>query len=179
MDFTKIAEINLIGGAGGGDPRNGLCIMEMVSWFDGAQKVTDRPECACPFLTDVALRLNDRAPTQEDRNTLKPLLPLLAGTRDEPSRRARAWFVMRESVLRILCVPLEKIGKTDLAESLRAADSPKALNDAVHAARSAMKANAAYANADAYAPNGAMARGVNCGAGNGPRGGRTARLKVN
>ena len=157
MDFTKLSSINLIGGSGGGDPKAGLCIMEMVSWFDGADMVTDRPECACPLLTTVAICINDKAPSQELRNTLKPLLPMLSGSKDEESRKARAWFVMRESAVRILAVRLDRIAAKvppELAANIRAAGDPATMHGAVSKAGEWLKANAyayAYAYADAYA----------------------------
>ena len=153
MDFQKLANINLIKGAGGGDPRKGLCIMEMVSYFDGAELVTDRPECACPMLTDIAIEINDRAPSLAARNTLKPLLPLLSGSRDEGARKARAWFIMREIAVRILAERLDKIGgkAARLAIDIRTARSPQMMNAAVKRAGEELAIANANANAIANA----------------------------
>lgn len=156
MDFAKLASINLIAGKGGGDPKNGLCLMEMVSYFAGADRVTDTPPCACPMLTKIAIILNDRAPSQQARDTLKPLLPLLSGSRDERALKARAWFVMRECAVRILAARLDLIADKaprprippSLAAALRAAADPAAMRKAVNAADRWL---CAYASADAYA----------------------------
>ena len=102
MDWLSLANIKLRAGKGGGDPRNGLCIMEMVDYFNGADRVTDHPQCACLALTHYAISLNDRAPSQEDRDSLKPLLPLLSGSRDSAAEKKRAEYLVRETCARIV-----------------------------------------------------------------------------
>ena len=145
IDFSQIARINLIKGAGGGDPRAGLCIMEMVSYFDGADRVTDHPECACPVLTAFAIRLNDQAPSQDDRDTLKPLLPLLAGTRSPERQQARVEHLARAVVHRIVAPVFDLRGWSEHAAALRAAHTMADIKEAAAAAA------AAYAAADAAA----------------------------
>jgi hypothetical protein len=153
IDFTEIARINLISGAGGGDPKAGLCIMEMVSYFDGADRVTDRPECACPTLTEFAIRLNDGALSQDDRDTLKPLLPLLAGTRSDEHRRARVEHIVRAVTHRIVAPVFDLSDPPQHAAALRAAHAMVEIKEAAQKARAdAAAADAAYA---AYAASAA------------------------
>lgn len=154
MDFNKLAHINLIKGAGGGDPSNGLCIMELVSYFDDADHVTDRPQCACPVLTEWAVRLNDSAPTQAARDGLKPLLPLLSGSRDDSARQKRAEHIVREVTHRLVAPIFAKHwpqhAKALLAAQTMAEIKHAAANVAAAAAAAAV-AYAAAANAVAYA----------------------------
>ena len=165
IDFNAIAQIHLIKGAGGGNPRNGLCIMEMVSYFDGASRVTDHPECACLALTAFAIRLNDDAPSQADRDTLKPLAPLLAGTRSTEHTQARVEHLVRAVVNRIIA-PVFDARWPQHAAALRKAQTmtkiADAANDAYAAANDADAANAAaYA---AYAANAANAANADAAA---------------
>jgi len=177
IDFNAIAQIHLIKGAGGGNPRNGLCIMEMVSYFDGASRVTDHPECACLALTAFAIRLNDDAPSQADRDTLKPLAPLLAGTRSTEHTQARVEHLVRAVVNRIIApvfdarwpqhaAALRKAQTmTKIADAANdayaAANDADAANAAAYAAYAANAANAANADAAAYAAYAANAANAN------------------
>jgi hypothetical protein len=157
MDFEKLASIHLIQGAGGGDPKAGLCIMEMVSYFDGAERVTDHPECACPALTKYAIRLNDTAPSQEDRDSLKPLLPLLAGTRDAASIDARVRYLVFETARRIVA-PLFDKHWPNRAKAIREALTYEEMKTAAYAGAAAADAYAyAAAYVDAYAADAAAA----------------------
>lgn len=57
----------------------GACVMEMVSYIAN-EPWSDRPNCACPILTDFAIRYNDRVPDKQ-RQKLKSLIPkLMIGT---------------------------------------------------------------------------------------------------
>ncbi len=87
-------------GAGGGDPRNGLCYMETVAFIAG-EEVTDQPACACPVLTGYGITLNDSMP-DDVRQQLIPLAWATAGTRSPEHERER---------LRIL-----GLGACDMAE---------------------------------------------------------------
>ncbi len=75
----------------------GACLMEAVAWFAG-EKHSDRPQC-----TDVALgaygrNLNDRL-RDDERQLLKPLIPMLVGTKGSPElARRRAYFLVDRHV---------------------------------------------------------------------------------
>jgi len=69
--------------AGKGDieqMHDGLCLMQMVSWFSGNEQPTDNPFCADSFLSMIGRYLNDNAPSQEDRDSLWPLVWKLIGS---------------------------------------------------------------------------------------------------
>ncbi len=74
-------------GAGGGDPRDGMCYMETVAFIAG-EKVTDRPGCACPALTTYGITLNDCMP-DDVRQQLIPLAWATAGTRSPEHEQER------------------------------------------------------------------------------------------
>ena len=64
---------------GSGTDIDHACVMQMVSYVAG-EKWTDHPTCACPVLTQYAIRMNDRF-KDEHRQLLKPFIPELVGTR--------------------------------------------------------------------------------------------------
>jgi hypothetical protein len=111
MDFEKLARVRIRKGAGGGDPTGGgLCVMELVSWIDGDDRLTDQPHCACPALTAFAIALNDAAPDAIERNTLKPVALLLVGSRDSARRGARLSFLMTALARDLLAPQIEALG---------------------------------------------------------------------
>jgi hypothetical protein len=63
------------------DRERGMCVMEAVAYIAG-EPHSDRPACACPVITALMIRWNDGLPSDEERNQwLRPLVPLLVGTR--------------------------------------------------------------------------------------------------
>lgn len=97
MDHVRTLQIPvaLRKGAGNGDPRDGLCLMQMVDWFSGSDHTIDHPECASPVLSELAIYLNDAAPTQIDRDMLWPLVWRLIGSRDPALEQGRAEYMVR------------------------------------------------------------------------------------
>ena len=98
MDVSEFLPngFNLRQGAGGGDPKNGLCFMETVAMIAG-EKIGDHPECACPALTSFGIALNDNF-TDEDRRLLMPLAWATAGTRSEEHRVERQRIIAKALV---------------------------------------------------------------------------------
>ena len=154
MDFEALARIRLSNGAGDGDPRHGLCVMEMVSWISGDDRTTDQPSCASPHLTTFAIALNDSAITSEVRDSLKPLAFLLVDTYDPGRERMRSTYLMRESAHRLLAPLLCEVGLDLAAHRIRRARTRHGIR---HAARSAEAAlsnvsrSSTWANARAAA----------------------------
>ena len=59
----------------------GVCAMEAVAWLAG-EPHSDAPECTSPVIAVFLRSWNDDLPTDEDRQRLlRPLLPLVIGTR--------------------------------------------------------------------------------------------------
>jgi hypothetical protein len=176
MDVTDFLPngFNLRAGAGGGDPKAGLCFMETVALIAG-EPIGDHPECACPILTAYGIRLNDRF-SDADRQKLLPLAWATAGTRSDAHRQVRLRILgeaacdMAEMVLpkfeakypgdlrpRSAIETARRFWRGEAAiEELRAAKAAAAAADADGDAASAYAsaaaaAYAAYASADAYA----------------------------
>jgi hypothetical protein len=152
MDFETLAHISLRKGAGGGDPGNGLCVMELVSWISGDDRVTDEPECASPHLTAFAIALNDSAITRQVRDSMKPLAFLLVNTRDPGRERQRGDYLLREAAHRLLVPLLSEFGLDAAVHHLRHALTRRDILQAARAAEAALSnvaRSVAWANARA------------------------------
>jgi hypothetical protein len=140
MDFEQLAHLNLRQGAGGGagssDGGGGLCVMELVSWIDGDERLTDQPHCACPSLTQFAIALNDAAPGAEERDTLKPIALRLVGSRQSSRRNTRMRFLLRALARELLGPQTRALGHD--APALGNARTDAALADAARAAQAAV-----------------------------------------
>ena len=73
LDDEVFEELVLMPGAHV-DVSRGLCAMEAVAWLAGEEH-SDAPQCACPALTSIVQRLNDRW-DHGQRQSLKPYLRL-------------------------------------------------------------------------------------------------------
>ncbi len=101
--FETLGEIHLKSGGGGGDRSRGLCVMEMVDLLSGSVgRLTDRPVCACPVLTEFAIALNDSAPSAKMRDTLKPLALRLLNSRSDERAWARMSHVARTAAHKLV-----------------------------------------------------------------------------
>uniref|UniRef100_UPI0030D798EF hypothetical protein n=1 Tax=uncultured Sphingomonas sp. TaxID=158754 RepID=UPI0030D798EF len=153
-DFTTVTEVTLASGAHA-NPQEGLCFMEMVAWFAGEEH-SDEPQCACPVLGRYGIGLNDRMPTDLRDRLLKPLVPMIAGTRGtRDDERRRAEFLAMWTINRILPSALRAIGLKDHGDACATAATLPAARAAADAARAA--ADAARAAAYAYAADAADA----------------------
>ena len=152
MDFEALARISLRKGAGGGDPRNGLCVMELVSWISGDDRTTDEPACASPYLTGYAIALNDSAITRQVRDSMKSLAFSLLNTHDPGRERVRGGFLLRESAQRIVAPLLLEIGVEAAAHRLGRASRRRDILQSAHEAEAALSnvaRSATWANARA------------------------------
>lgn len=104
MDILKaIQPVKLInGGNQGSDLSKGLCLMEMVSYFAADPVITDHPRCASSVLTDFGISLNDNAPSQKARDTLKPLIFKLMGSNHKGQERKRDAHLSLNMVKRVI-----------------------------------------------------------------------------
>ena len=136
---------------------DGACIMELVSYMAN-EPWSDHPKCACPVLTSMAIRINDRTDT-ETRQKLKPLIPLLLNTKaDSKTEIARANFIVHRSITVTFPIFAEALGLSEIAKELKEFKNGDflAMRDYCRAKvpdfREAGRKNAyAYAYADAYA----------------------------
>lgn len=107
--INSLYVIPLRHGTGNGNPKDGLCLVQMVDWFAGSERVTDHPECASPGLSKFAIYLNDDAPSQEKRNELWPLVWRLLGSADDAAEIPRIEHLMRRPL-----APLFSLGRDGL-----------------------------------------------------------------
>ena len=131
------------------------CMMEAAAYVAG-ELWSDRPSCVCPVIATFASSINDAMPDDATRDhLLRPLIPLVIGTRgtaDDERRRAfiAADFAVREAAP----VALRAVGRTShagtLAELPRVIDAQTAA-DATAAADAAATTAADAARAAAYA----------------------------
>ena len=162
MDFETLARVRLRKGAGGGDPRDGFCVMELVSWISGDDRATDEPDCASPHLTAFAIALNDSAMTSQVRDSMKPLAFSLVDTRDPRRERQRGDYLLRESAHRLLAPLLTEASLFAEAHRLGIASTRHDILHAVRAAASALSnvsRSSTWANARAAATRMAEAAG--------------------
>ena len=178
FDFSSIQEVKLGHGAHK-SAAEGMCFMEMVAWFAG-EAHSDKPACACTVLGRYGMALNDRMPNDLRDELLKPLVPMIAGTRGSlDDRIARARFLAMWSINKVLSALMRRRGQealaivceiaTDIPEARAAAQAVRkwayvaaadAAADAADAADADAAADAADAAADAaaYAADAADAR---------------------
>jgi hypothetical protein len=147
-------------------PGEGMCVMETVAFIAG-EPHTDHPPCACPVITEAAIRLNDSMPDDQTRTRiLGPLAFRIAGTRATQSIEQERAYIAADWAVRVFSpIALDAGGRGADASRLRSlrriVDFESA--NAAHAARAAYRAtnaaaraatNAAYA---AYAATNAAA----------------------
>ena len=162
MDFETLARVRLRKGAGGGNPRDGFCVMELVSWISGDDRATDEPDCASLHLTAFSIALNDSAMTSQVRDTMKPLAFLLVNTRDPGRERQRGDYLLRESAHRLLAPLLTEVSLDAEAHRLGSAWTRHDILRAVRAAASALsnvRRSSTWANTRAAATRLAEAAG--------------------
>ena len=76
----QLAKITL-GYGGHKSPKQGMCIMEAVSYIAGEQ-FSAYPECACPVITGFMVSFNDTLLDNAARDRwIKPLIPAIVGSR--------------------------------------------------------------------------------------------------
>ncbi|MFZ9079266.1 MAG: hypothetical protein ACO23H_12090 [Alphaproteobacteria bacterium] len=67
-----------------------LCAMEMVAFMERLPH-SDAPECTCPVLASYTRTINDGM-SDEERQKLLPILPMLVGTANKEMSLKRAQF---------------------------------------------------------------------------------------
>ena len=75
------------------------CVMEAVSWLAN-EPWSDTPECACPVICAFMQSWNDGLPDDERDALLRPLIPLLIGTRAAPEIEQRRAVMVADWLIR-------------------------------------------------------------------------------
>ena len=97
---------------------DGACIMEMVSYF-ADEPWSDHPACACPILTEYAIRLNDQF-NDDHRQRLKKFIPVLVGTKSTDEVQIdRKRLIRWRNVTVTYPILLDLFKLPELAEELR------------------------------------------------------------
>jgi hypothetical protein len=162
---SRLADLRRLVLRHGGHPNAaaGMCAMEAVAFVAG-EPHSDKPKCACPVISAVMRRLNDRIPTDELRTELlRPLVRKLVGTKSTRDVEIARGYVAADFACRVFApIALEARGYKADAEKCRALpriesrssaltarDMIRSLPAAAYAA--AVAAYAAAAAADAVA----------------------------
>lgn len=118
---------------------DGVCAMEMVALLAG-ETHSDEPRCACPVLGALVRASNDAMTDAQRDRFLRPLVPVLVGTRASAAvERARGMLVV-DAVVRVL-LPMRlrrqrRRSEADLLAqlpALRSADDARAASRLVQA----------------------------------------------
>jgi hypothetical protein len=98
---TMFPPLHLRHGVGNGNPKDGLCLLQMVDWFSGNEKPKDTPLCVDVSLWHIAMWLNDSTNCQAQRDRLWPFVWKLIGTVDQSSRINRLAYIRIETRISI------------------------------------------------------------------------------
>src|ERR1700757_4018269 len=70
-----------------------MCVMEAAAYVAG-EPWSDEPACACPVITAFMISWNDSLPNDAERDRLlKPLIPLVVGTRSTEAIQERRSYM--------------------------------------------------------------------------------------
>jgi hypothetical protein len=135
---------------GHASPTEGACVMEAVSML-AQEPFTDEPECVCPTIRAFLINWNDSL-NDEDRQKLKPLIPLVVGTNQGEAMALRRSYMVADWYVRTYLPAWLRLAKLD-AEADAVASLPecsdkgslKASETAVFAARDKSEAAGAAA----------------------------------
>lgn len=126
-------------------PEEGTCLLEAVAFVAG-EPHTDHPACASPILGAFGRSLNDVLPT-EKRQDLKPLIPSILGTANQPEKDQARGLMAADWIIRTYTPAwLRLAGATAEADTLaglpelRSWDQVGAAQPAIDAARAARDA---------------------------------------
>jgi hypothetical protein len=66
---------------GEGSKETGACWMSAIAWYEGNSNWTDAPDCVCPIIRELAIWVNDRIDSNEERERLiSPIMFSVVGT---------------------------------------------------------------------------------------------------
>ena len=80
---------------------DGMCVMEAAAYVAG-EPWSAKPLCACPTITAFMVSWNDSLPSNAERDRLlRPLIPLLVGTRSTRAVKARRSYMALDWLIRV------------------------------------------------------------------------------
>ncbi len=96
----------------------GVCLLEAVAWWAG-EAHSGRPTCVSPALAAFGIGWNDGMRSDDEREQLKPYIPLLVGTAGDPEAdKRRAWMALDWLVRTYAPAWLRAAGLGEHAETL-------------------------------------------------------------
>ncbi len=111
--LERIQQFPLSSGSHGPNDDINACVMEAVAWVAG-EPWSDHPKCACPVITAFMVSWNDSLPTDADRDRLlKPLIPLIVGTRSTPAVEMRRSTMAADWLIRTYTPAWLRLAKLD------------------------------------------------------------------
>jgi hypothetical protein len=114
---------------------DGVCAMEMVAWLAG-ESHSDEPRCACPVVGALVRACNDAMNDTQRNRYLRPLVPMLVGTRGSAAtERARGWLVVDTVVRTLLPLRLRRERRNEEADLLSGLPALERRDDARTALR--------------------------------------------
>ena len=123
--------------------------MELVSYVAG-EPWSDAPQCACPVITAFMVSWNDSLPDADRTRLLKPLIPLIIGTRSTKEVEERRSYMALDWLIRVF-TPKWLDMVPALHEHAKALRELDAIADMAGAAAAGVRVNAAWAAAWAAA----------------------------
>ena len=100
----RMAQLDAISLAKGNHDANAdlqMCVMELVAYVAG-EPWSDHPQCACPVITNFLISWNDALPSNAERDRLlKPLIPLIVGTRSTTNVEQRRSYLALDWLIRV------------------------------------------------------------------------------
>lgn len=115
--LTQVLDMQLSAGAHE-SIESGACVMELVSYIAG-EPWSDAPQCACPVITAFMVSWNDSLPDADRTRLLKPLIPLIVGTRSTKEIERRRATMAADWLIRVHTPAWLRLAKLDAqAEAL-------------------------------------------------------------
>ena len=123
------------------DFEHGMCVMEAVSYVAG-EPWSDAPSCASPVITAFMVSWNDSLAAEPRNRLLKPLIPLLVGTRASDEVEERRSYMALDWLIRVFtpqwlehAQALRELGAiVDMAGAAAAGEKMRPARDAARAA---------------------------------------------
>jgi hypothetical protein len=111
---------------GEGSKETGACWMSAIAWYEGNSEWTDAPDCVCPIIRELAIWVNDKIDSDEERERLiSPIMFSVVGTANPdlvlPRRQKVVAFAAAKARFVLHLVPTEH---TDIArKAIEAAEA--------------------------------------------------------
>ena len=99
VDLSRLDDVPPLTHGNHRDVSDGACVMEAVSFVAG-EPWSAHPACACPVPTILLVTWNDNLPDDQRDALLRPLVPLLVGTRSTPEVERRRSLMAADWLVR-------------------------------------------------------------------------------